>query len=384
MRVPSLFALVATSAALLPAGAQRRTLSRIDLATDGPGRHRAALGVATVATGTRRDTLGLMISAVTPGSPAARAGLEEGNRIAAINGTSLRASGADVEDEAMAGTLARRLVRVLSAVRPGDEVDLRVYRDGRTAAVKVRTADSDSLFGRASTERVSRAAMDDRPALGFGIGSSGSRRDTLGVLVMSVPDSTPAARASLEEGNRIAAVDGVNLRVAPEDAGDPYMGRVKAQRLQREIAGLTPGSDVMLRVYANGQFRDVKLTVARSGDLPRSASRMMILGGSGFDFPAIAPMSPMSPMSRMAPMANEGPRMRIMVSPDGGAVHREAPDPSFREQMQVLRRELELLGPEMQSIAPVLERLRPQLERMRTELPEAVRRARAEATSTMM
>jgi hypothetical protein len=374
MRVPSLFALVATSAALLPAGAQLRTPPRIDPVTDGPGQHRAALGVSTMATGTRRDTLGLMISAVTPGSPAARAGLEEGNRIAAINWTSLRANGADVEDEAMAGTLARRLVRALSAVKPGDEVELRVYRDGRTATVKVRTADSDSLFGRAPIERMSRAAMEDRPALGFGIGSSGSRRDTLGVLVMSVPDSTPAARAGLEEGNRIAAVNGVNLRVAPEDAGDLYMGRVKAQRLHREIARLTPGSDVMLRVYANGQFRDVRLKVARSGDLPRSASRMTVFGGSGFDLPAIAPM---------APMADEVPRVRSLRSPSGGEVHLDAPDPSFQEQLQVLRRELELLGPEMQSIAPVLERLRPRLERMRTELPEAVRRARAQAMSTM-
>ena len=60
--------------------------------------------------------------------------------------------------------------------------------------------------------------MDERPALGIGLGSSGSRRDTLGVLVMSVQDSSPAARAGLEEGNRIAAINGVNLRVAREDA----------------------------------------------------------------------------------------------------------------------------------------------------------------------
>jgi len=56
----------------------------------------------------------------------------------------------------------------------------------------------------------------------------------LGVLVIGVTDSTPAARAGLEEGNRIAAINGVNLRVAREDAGDRWVGSARAERLQRE------------------------------------------------------------------------------------------------------------------------------------------------------
>ena len=52
---------------------------------------------------------------------------------------------------------------------------------------------------------------------------------------MSVQDSSPAARAGLEEGNRIAAINGVNLRVAHEDADDPNLGSTKAQRLMREV-----------------------------------------------------------------------------------------------------------------------------------------------------
>jgi predicted metalloprotease with PDZ domain len=364
----------------MPAGAQTRTPQARVYTSDSwsTEEHRAALGVSTTATGTLRDTLGVMIASITRGSPAERAGLEEGNRIAAINGVSLRANAADIEDAEISGTLTRRLSRELAKSKPGDEVDLRVYRDGRTTSMKVRTADSDSLFRRPATTftRADRATLDERPVLGLSLGSTGSRRDSLGVLVMSVSDSTPAARAGIEEGNRIAAINGINLRVAPEDAGDRWVSSAKAQRLQREISQLKPGTEVTLRVYSNGQFRDVRLKVARAGDLPRDASRVMILGGNDFGMmPAIAPMAPMPPM---APMAPRMPSRIRMMAPPAEELRFEL-GPEFRQQMNMLSDELRLLGPELESIGPALEKLRPELDRIRTELPAAVRRARVDA-----
>jgi serine protease Do len=306
--------------------------------------------VNTSSTGTRRDTLGLLITSIVRGGPAEKAGLEEGNRIAAINGVSLRANVADIEDYESAGTLSRRLVRELEKAKPGDEVELRVYREGRTQNVKVRTVSSDSLFKRATTfRRVSRDEMDERPALGIGLGSTGSRRDTLGVLVMSVQDSSPAARAGLEEGNRIATINGVNLRVAHEDADDPSLGRTKAQRLMREVSQLKPGENVTMRVYANGQYRDVTMKVARAGDLPRSRG-MTYFGGGDF-FPAMPPVPPMPP-----------------AMPRGGV---------FRTMEQFAPIGLEL-GPEMgerlDRVRAQLDRVRPELERIRTEVPRALER----------
>jgi serine protease Do len=376
MRMTAVLALATAGAALMPAGAQTRTPQARVYTSDNwsADEHRAALGVSTTATGTLRDTLGVMIASITKGSPAERAGLEEGNRIAAINGVSLRANAADIEDTEISGTLTRRLTRELAKSKPGDEVELRIYRDGRTTSMKVRTADSDSLFRRTTTTftRLDRATLDERPALGFGIGSTGSRRDTLGVLVMSVSDSTPAARAGIEEGNRIAAINGVNVRVSPEDAGDRWVGAAKAQRLQREISQLKPGTDVTLRVYSNGQFRDVRLKVARAGDLPKDAGRVMILGNGMGMMPGIAPMPPMAPMSPRLPS-----RIRMMAPP--AEELRFEVGPELREQMNMLGNELRLLGPELESIGPALERLRPELDRIRTELPAAVRRARVEA-----
>jgi predicted metalloprotease with PDZ domain len=362
--------LLAAGAALLTitagAGAQTKTTPspdaspRVYIAGDrfdvGP---RAALGINTSSTGTLRDTLGLLVSAVVRGGPAEKAGLEEGNRLASINGVNLRSTKVDLEDYENAGTLNRRLVRELEKVKPGDDVELRVYRGGRTEVLKVRTVSSDSLFPTARmVRRFSRADFADRPALGIGLGSTGSKRDTLGVLVMSVVDSGPAARAGLEEGNRIAAINGVNLRVAHEDADDPGVGSAKAQRLQREVSQLKVGDNVTLRVYANGQWRDVTMKVARAGDLPRSRG-MMYFGD--------APMPPMPAMPSM-------PAMPVLPpTPPTGWQIRGAPidfeiGPEVQEQLEGVRMKLDQLRPDIERIGGELPRLMEKMPDVRVKL----------------
>jgi predicted metalloprotease with PDZ domain len=345
---------LAASAALtaLPAGAQvystpdarvlRVPRARVEAGFDDD--NRAAIGASTTATGTLRDTLGLMIASITRGGPAERAGLEEGNRLQSINSVNLRANAADIEDSQLSGSLTRRLTRELAKAKPGDEVELRVYREGRTQTVRVKTVDSDSLFRRRDLVRFSREDADDRPALGLSIQSSGSRRDTLGVLIVAVGDSTPAERAGLEEGNRIAAINGVNLRVAREDAGDAYVSGAKAQRLQRELAQLKPGSDATLRVYSNGQFRDVRVKVARAGDLPRRSRGYF--GGMG----VIAPMPPMPPMPAMPAM----PRVRSWPME---SIHMEF-GPAIEEGLR--------------EAGVQLERVRPEIDRVLRDLPAAL------------
>ncbi len=337
------------------------------IATSGSD-NRAALGVSTTATGTLRDTLGLLITSITRGSPAEKAGLEEGNRIASINGISLRVNKADAEDAEMSNALSRRLTREMGKVKPGDEVELQVYRDGRTGTMRIKTADADSLFRRTEVMRRSKVEMEERPVLGFSLGSTGSRRDTLGVLVMSVSDSTPAAGAGIEEGNRIAAINGVNLRVAREDAGDRQLSSSKVQRLHREISQLKPGENVTLRVYSNGQFRDVTMRVAKASEVPKSSrGGFTIFGGEGFNF---APMPPMPAMPAMPPSA------RYDYDYD---------DSHARWQMEQARARLQELRPQLERIAPQvrmeLDRVRPQIERLRTELPRSISPAIAKTSA---
>src|SRR5687768_18296866 len=64
---------------------------------------RAALGLQISSTGTRRDTIGVFVSSVTPKGPAENAGIIEGDRIVSINGVDLRVASADAEDSYASG-----------------------------------------------------------------------------------------------------------------------------------------------------------------------------------------------------------------------------------------------------------------------------------------
>ena len=244
----------------------------------GDDQPRAVLGLSIGASTSARDTLGLLVTSVATNGPAEQAGIQEGDRIASVNGVNLRLSPADAGDFDVGNAMSRRLTRELGKLRPGDDVDLRVYSEGRTRTVHLRTADSDSLYTR---RRLSRNEINDRPSLGLGLGATSSRRDTLGILVMFVDDSGPAARAGIEEGNRIAAIDDIDLRAAREDAGDEFIANSKIRRLQREVSRLRPGDNVDLRVYANGEFRTMRLRVARASDLPRRRGVMISGDGMG-------------------------------------------------------------------------------------------------------
>ncbi len=106
---------------------------------------RAALGVQVSPTGTRRDTLGVFISRVTPEGPAEKAGIVEGERIVSINGVDLRVDAADAEDSYAANLASRRLTRELQKLSPGNRVSLRVWSGGRVRDVQVTAGRASEL-----------------------------------------------------------------------------------------------------------------------------------------------------------------------------------------------------------------------------------------------
>src|ERR1043165_6502974 len=76
---------------------------------------------------------------------------------------------------------------------------------------------------------------DSRKAvIGVTTSTNTGPRDTLGLLVSSVTRNGPADKAGIEEGSRIAAVNGVSLKLAPADLNDPYMESLMSRRLVRE------------------------------------------------------------------------------------------------------------------------------------------------------
>jgi len=287
---------LALTAGVLPAqGARARVYSSYD------DPDRAAIGIST-SSGGMRDTLGLLVQSVTAGGPADKAGIEEGSRLVSINGVNLRLSAADAGEGDMDGIAQRRLIRELEKVKAGDEVDLRVWAAGQTKTVKVKTVAVEDLPSRA---RTSRREAEDRPAIGLSLSATGSRRDTLGMLVVRVTTDGPAEKAGIVEGDRISAINGVSLRVASEDAGDAYMSSTRVNRYRRELAKVSVGEDVELRVYSGGQSKNVRLKPIRAGDLPRDRNSVMIIGDGAFGFTDVFPALP----AITAPIAPRPPRV---------------------------------------------------------------------------
>ena len=232
---------------------------------------RPMIGVSTRSSG-KRDTLGLLVESVTRDGPADKAGIEEGDRLVSVNTVNLRLSAADAGESDMEGVANRRLIRELEKQKAGDEVELRVYRDGNTRTIRVKTVTADELnketLGFATTEGGAwRRLGRDRAVLGISLGGNGSRRDTLGILVVGITNEGPAAKAGIDEGDRVVAINGVDLRVAAEDAGDGQASSARINRLNREMEKVKAGDAVELRVYSGGQVKTVRVEAAKASDV---------------------------------------------------------------------------------------------------------------------
>jgi S1-C subfamily serine protease len=291
-----------------------------------------ALGVLLADDG-RADTAGVRVSEVLPKSPAEAAGVRAGDRILAIGDVDLRVSAADADDPMLGSIGERRLRRELSRRKAGDEVTLRVARDGATRTVRVRTvrdaelqtAQREARRGRADSTITQwrRRASDEqarRPALGISVSATGSRRDTLGLFVARVVTDGPAEKAGIVEGDRIAYINGVDVRVPREDAEDAWAASARANRFTRELRKVAPGDRVTLRLWSGGRWRDVTATAGRASELQRERVGFF-MGPDGVDFPGLAPVAPMPPMPPMPPMRHMAPTAPLRVPRVGRDVY---------------------------------------------------------------
>lgn len=244
---------------------------------------RPLLGVTTSA-GSTRDTLGLLITGVTPGSAADKAGLEEGNRLVAIDGVNLKVAREDAGDPEMAGAMTNRLRREVGKHKAGDAVSLDVYADGKVKRVTAKLGTSADL------QKASRGDDDQHGVLGVSLSTQGSRRDTAGIFISGIADGGPADKAGIAEGDRIANINGVDLRVPREDAGDASVAGARLQRLQRELRKVKAGQAVDLVIVSGGTSRSAKVTTVKASELKDWGGMNIRLGdGMPFNFEEIGP-----------------------------------------------------------------------------------------------
>jgi|DewCreStandDraft_1066081.scaffolds.fasta_scaffold00827_37 S1-C subfamily serine protease len=174
---------------------------------------------------------GALITSVAEGSPAEAAGLQVGDRILAVDGTTVDAT--------------NTLATLLSAHKPGDTVTLRVARPGegeRDVTVTLGDKDGKAYLG------VSYVPFGWPKFIPLPEGVN------QGVLVVSVAEDSPAAKAGVQVGDVITEVDG-QVVATPRALSDA-------------IAAHKPGDQITLKVYrpADGQTLDIQVTLAGRPD----------------------------------------------------------------------------------------------------------------------
>jgi S1-C subfamily serine protease len=328
IRAALLRAAIPTAAALaaaLPATAEAQEVRifsssprEIEIVRGGVTLNRPMLGVTAIAESERADTLGLRLEDVRENSPAAKAGIKAGDRLQAINGVSLRADRNDAGYDDYDGVLLRRLQRELGKVEEGDTVRLQVLSDGRSREVRVETVSANALYeGQRNVLR--RSVVNDRLVIGVTTSPSGTARDTMGVFVSAVTEEGPAAKAGIVEGDRIAAINGVSLRVAREDAGDDQVAMAKADRLRDELAKVEAGQAVELTVVSGGRSRSVRVTPVKASELPGGGGSFMwatspeALREVERQMQRWVPVAPVAPRPPVPPVAPTAPRVRMLL-----------------------------------------------------------------------
>lgn len=139
---------------------------------------------------------GAMVQSITDDSPAAKAGVREGDVITHFGEREI----AHVQD----------LTRAVADTKAGTTRDLKIMRDGRAQTLKVNIAalkddDAAAKVAVAAPEAVGGASLS-LSELGIGLATSGND-----VVVSSVKINSPAADAGIQQGDKLVKVNQANV-----------------------------------------------------------------------------------------------------------------------------------------------------------------------------
>jgi serine protease Do len=194
------------------------------------------------------DSLGLkkaegaLVAEPQADGPAAKAGIESGDVITAVNGET-------VKD-------ARELARTIGALAPGAAVKLNVLHKGQDKVVNLTLGQlPNTIEAKADTDRSDKGATKgtDVPRLGLTLAPAntvaGAGRD--GVVVTEVDPKSAAAERGFKEGDVILEVAGKGVT----NAGD-VRGAIEAARADNK-------NSVLMRVKSGGSSRFVAVPLAK-------------------------------------------------------------------------------------------------------------------------
>ena len=186
---------------------------------------------------------GALVASVTPDSPASKAGLQPGDVVRSVNGTTVKTPG--------------DLARDVAAIQPGKTATIEVLHDGTDKSVSVQLAalPSDQAGPQAEQE-----ASSQQPRIGVALAplvpelrdQLGLPADAKGAVIAEVQPGSAADQAGLRQGDLVVGV-GSDTVSSPEQAIHDIHG------------ALSHGKVVALRIVRDGTARFVAVTPGQGG-----------------------------------------------------------------------------------------------------------------------
>jgi S1-C subfamily serine protease len=216
---------------------------------------------------------GARVVSVSPGGPAADAGIRAGDVIVAVNGTTVTGDDA-----------TRQVVKVIRDIKPESKVNVRVKRDGKTQDVTVVARPGPGIMSFGDGLPQMPEMLQVAPAKPFFMIQgplSNMELVTLtpqlgkyfgtdkGVLVVRAP---PDSALKLEDGDVILAIDG----------REPSSG----SHATRILGSYQPGEKLSLKIVRQRKTIDLETTVPE--DMP-GHNRAFFTPGAGRDLPPPMP-----------------------------------------------------------------------------------------------
>ena len=197
-----------------------------------------------------KDNKGALVAATVPDSPAAKAGLKDGDVITALNGQPV--------------TDPNNLKNQVSSFAPGTKLNLDVLRDGKTTQIAVTTAEKPGAkrIGKSGLDGLSKNNRSDDEGVLNGVAvedlDRAGRRDLnfpaklKGALITQVEPNSASARAGLKPGDVILEIN----REPVTNAKDAVELSTKAESKKTLLKLWSRGNTLFVVVDETGTDKD--------------------------------------------------------------------------------------------------------------------------------